>query len=729
MCGKGSATTTQTQSSSPNPQAATAYSNVLNQAQGVAATPYQPYTGELTAPVNAQQYSGISNINNYQPAYGTALGMAYQGAQPITAAQIQQYESPYTQNVVNTTEAQFNNQNAQQQQQVLGNAAAQGALGGNRVGIAQAELANQQNLAQAPVIANLENQGYTTGLNTALTEQQALEQGAYGVEGAANAGVQGGGAQMTAGGLEQQTQQAADTANYQQYLNALGYPFQTTQWLAGLDTGVGSQMGGTSYGTTTAPPPSMLGQIMGGVGSGVGALGATGAFGSSGWLAALGLSRGGVAGYAEGGGVAGPEHPTTIPEDAETLHAQQRQLVAGDRHVQMFPHGSRELPVPHGMQRVVSHSGVFHYNPKQIYPADIHYHSRNGNEHALLGLGPHSKHEIMHRIASGEHPVAVVERNEHGHEVRAALGTHVTAPVQYQHMLHGKSKNHTLHIEHPSKVINDRLRSAVHRQSGGSVSNYQVSAMPYSGGTSYIPSTQITHGSGPPQLHMQAPPSSGQPQQMPKFQNPAEGLAKRNKADASGSTGTPGAGLDPSSADSDNTYGQQDWDPDVDPTSAPGLDPEDIDFSARGGAVGVAHFDTGGGDTTPYNGSLYDVASLEPSDVPTGVAAPTPTAPDDTDTSGYASLAKGADNSSDLSPPAYNPSKDTGVAGGAPMVTKSPDPSIPTATVESVPLPRERPADADVTAPLDESAGLVTSTAPTADGVAVPPIQGPVPLP
>lgn len=288
MGSKGTNTTTQTQA--PNPQAGALYGQLLNQAQSVAATPYTPYGGELTAPVNQQQQTGIANINanaDYaQPYLGTALQYAQNAAQPITQAQIQQYESPYTQQVVNATQNQFNNQNAQQQQQLTGNAISQNALGGNRSAVAAAQLAGQQQLAQAPVIANLENQGYTTGLNTALTEQQALASGAanigtLGIAGQ-NAGLSGANAQIGAGSLQQQTQQAQDTAAYQQFMNQMAYPFQTTQWLAGLGTGVGSQMGGTS--TTTAPAPSMFGQIAGGLMSGVGLLGGTGAFGSTGYL-------------------------------------------------------------------------------------------------------------------------------------------------------------------------------------------------------------------------------------------------------------------------------------------------------------------------------------------------------------------------------------------------------------------------------------------------------------
>lgn len=270
--GKGSNTTTTQSSSSPDPQAYQAYSQLLQRAQGVASTPYQAYTGELTAPVNAQQQAGISNINanaNFaQPYIQQAAGLATNAANPLTAAQIAQYQNPYTQSVVNATQAQFNNQNQQAQQGLTSNAIAQGALGGNRTGVAAANLANQQQLAQAPTIAGLYNQSYLQGLQTA---QQQFQQNPLAAAGAiANFGISGqgaalsgAGAQLGAGTLQQQTEQARNNALYQQYQQAQAYPYQQAQWLAGIDTGVGSNMGGTSSGQTTAPAPNPWGQILG----------------------------------------------------------------------------------------------------------------------------------------------------------------------------------------------------------------------------------------------------------------------------------------------------------------------------------------------------------------------------------------------------------------------------------------------------------------------------------
>lgn len=303
MGSKGSNTTTSntSQTSAPDPQAMAAYQQILQRAQGVAQTPYQAYGGEGVAGINAQQNQGISNINQYagaaQPNINAATSMVQGAANPLTQTQIQSYQNPYTQSVVDATQAQFDRQNNQQAQKLLGNSIAQGSLGGNRSAIGQAELAGQQRTAQAPVIAGLYDKGYQNALQTANQQYQqnpaaqASLLGSLGVAGQ-NAGLTGAGAQIGAGTLQQGTQQAQNTYNQQQFAQQQAFPYQQTQWLAGIGTGVGSQMGGTTSGTsqTTGPAPNPWSQILGGVTSGIGAMGSSGAFGASGWMAPLMLS-------------------------------------------------------------------------------------------------------------------------------------------------------------------------------------------------------------------------------------------------------------------------------------------------------------------------------------------------------------------------------------------------------------------------------------------------------
>lgn len=268
----GSKSQTSTSSSSTTPNNLAGLQSIFNQVQSAASTPYQAYNGELTAGINGQQTQGINNINanaGYaNPFIQSASGLVQGAANPLTQSQIQNYQNPYTQSVIDATQAQFNNQNAIQQNQVKGNAALSGALGGDRQAVAQAETAKNQQLAQAPVIAGLYDKGYQNALSTAAQQYQQnplAQAGAlanFGVQGQ-NAALSGANAQIGAGTLQQNAQQAQDTAAYQQYLQKQGYPFQTAQFFSqyGLPSALGQ--GSTSSGTQTTPGPNPFSQIAG----------------------------------------------------------------------------------------------------------------------------------------------------------------------------------------------------------------------------------------------------------------------------------------------------------------------------------------------------------------------------------------------------------------------------------------------------------------------------------
>lgn len=240
-----SGTNTVVQNSSPPQQYLDAYSNVLNQAEGVAAQPLQQYPGSIVAPLNSTQEQAFGDIENEQgtaqpyisqaegsfgqattplwgtvpqlgtgqvtgaantgisdinQAAGTNIGAA--GTSGITAATaaagtniaaagqpginaaeaaantnpsaVGSYLSPYIGDVVNSTQAEFNNENQQSLEQLQGQEVNQGAWGGDRTGVAAANLANQEQLAQAPAIANIENTGYQSA-EQELETQEGLQ--------------------------------------------------------------------------------------------------------------------------------------------------------------------------------------------------------------------------------------------------------------------------------------------------------------------------------------------------------------------------------------------------------------------------------------------------------------------------------------------------------------------------------------------------------------------------
>lgn len=406
-----SGTNTVVQQSGPPQQVLANYQQVYGQAQNVANQPYPTYDGSLVAGFTPQQEAGFNNVNtavnaaqpfldaasqytqdaatglspdNFagtQAAYtnsglapylttGTsqianALNQSNQasaGFNPQSfGTTIQNYMNPYQQSVIAPTQALFNEQNAQQQNQVAGSAASAGAFGGDRQGVAQAVLAGQQQTAEAPVLAGLESSGYqqavsnalqaaglqqqtaglglqgagqtaglgnlqNTGFNGATSAAQANQwlqsQAGFGFGNLANEaqtlGLQGANAQLSAGAQQQQQAQQELNAPYQQFLAAQGYPYQATNFLNSIATGTGSLSG--TQGSTTSPGPSALSQIAGTGLAGAGLLGQTGAFGANGWLSGPGASSA-LPLATEAGSLAGAIGATTTGADAALLAA------------------------------------------------------------------------------------------------------------------------------------------------------------------------------------------------------------------------------------------------------------------------------------------------------------------------------------------------------------------------------------------------------------------------
>lgn len=269
----GGKSTTSTQSVSIPPEVLARYSAVNTRAESVAQQPFQEYGGSFVAPVNQQQQAGFANINqaatSAQPYYGAAAGMTLAGSQgvgPLTGGQIGQYMSPYLGSVVGTTLQNLGQEQAVQRQGQIGDAIKAGAYGGDRSGLAAANLARQQGLAYGQTAAGLLSTGYGQAVQTAQGQQQVqqadlsrLMQGGAQLGGLGaqqqQAALQGAQAQVGAGTLQQQTEQADATAKYQQFLQQRGYDFQVAQFLANIAMGTGALSGST---TTTTQPQSLF---------------------------------------------------------------------------------------------------------------------------------------------------------------------------------------------------------------------------------------------------------------------------------------------------------------------------------------------------------------------------------------------------------------------------------------------------------------------------------------
>lgn len=340
----GGKTQTETSTNRPDDQAYQAYSGILRRAQEVGNTPYVGYDAPYSAAWNDNQqfasniyeglngqanmmtgflgglnqeaaglYNGIgAQANVYQPYYNQASSYTQQGAQRVdptkfSAEELQQYMSPYTDEVVNKTMANIQQNDALQQNRIISDAIKQGnAFGGDRMGLAQAELARNQNLASGQTIAGLRDRNYSQALGEFNTQQaiglaagqnnaaRALAAGAQMGQlgtGAQQAALMGPAAQLQAMGLRNamagqylaNNQQHLNVANqlaalgttrnqldqnvydraYQLWQNQQRFPYEQIGWLGGLATGVGSQMGGTSQ--TEKEGGSGIGQGLGGL--------------------------------------------------------------------------------------------------------------------------------------------------------------------------------------------------------------------------------------------------------------------------------------------------------------------------------------------------------------------------------------------------------------------------------------------------------------------------------
>ena len=255
------------------PEVIARYNAVNARAEETAKQPFTEYSQDpnaFVAPLNSTQLAGVAGANKYaeaaQPYYTEAADYTRQGAAAVDPTKldqgaIDQYMSPYLNDVVGTTMANLRQQQQQEQSGLAGRSAMSGAFGGDRAGIAAANLAKQQNMATGSTLAGILNQGYGQALNTAqqqqgldLASRQAnmarltgagAQMGALGT-GAQAAGLAGAQSQLAAGQIGQQTEQAGKSALYNQWLQKQGYPFQVTQFLANIAEGTGALSGSTT---------------------------------------------------------------------------------------------------------------------------------------------------------------------------------------------------------------------------------------------------------------------------------------------------------------------------------------------------------------------------------------------------------------------------------------------------------------------------------------------------
>jgi len=294
MCGGNKQQTTKS-STSALPEYSSAYSSLLNQAQNVASTPWNPATGQQVAgftPTQNQAFGAVqNNQGSYLPNLSAAGSSVATGSSPVSTSSILSAYNPFVESQVAALQGDLAHQNAQTLQASNSNAAKIGALTGDRSQIAAQIAQDSNNRNAALATSQLQSNAYGQAANIAQGNQQAALQGANIYGNLANQTQQLGLndiASLLATGNQQQGQEQnvlnANTSNAQAQA---AYPFNTTQWLASLATSLGGAAGSNSSQST--PGPSIWSQLLGG-----------------GLAAASLFNRGGRVGYDSGGVVTAP---------------------------------------------------------------------------------------------------------------------------------------------------------------------------------------------------------------------------------------------------------------------------------------------------------------------------------------------------------------------------------------------------------------------------------------
>ena len=266
--------------------------DILSKATSATAQPYTPYNAPRVAgfaPEQEQAFSGFkSSMGGYQPYLESAYQGLQRGTGSFTAPGVaQQYMNPYTQNVVaGIGSAAGRNLYENLLPAVNRTFVGGGTFGGSRsaeftaraVRDANAAALSEQNKAMREGYENAQGQ-FNTEATRSVTAAPYMA--SLGNQFQTQRNLDLAGLEQIGSQRQQLGQRSADLA-YQDFLNQREYPYEQVQRLAAIGGQPSAQGTGTT--STTAPGPSKLGQIGGLLASGVGILGATGAFGKSGWL-------------------------------------------------------------------------------------------------------------------------------------------------------------------------------------------------------------------------------------------------------------------------------------------------------------------------------------------------------------------------------------------------------------------------------------------------------------
>ena len=223
-----------------------------------------PQVAKQDALQQEAQRRAIAGLGSFQPFLDQA--QASTGPQAF-----QQFMSPYQQQVIDTTLAEFDRRAEAQEQRIRDQAVASGAFGGGREGVALAEYGAASDRDRAALQAQLLQQGFGQA-------QQSAQQNFMNQMGLASAlpGLQSGDISTlgSLGALNQAQQQAQLDAQRQATSMAAYQPQEQLQQYGNLVTGIMGGMAGSGTQTSQIPDPGFLQTALGAAATGAGIYGA-----------------------------------------------------------------------------------------------------------------------------------------------------------------------------------------------------------------------------------------------------------------------------------------------------------------------------------------------------------------------------------------------------------------------------------------------------------------------
>ena len=275
--------------------------DLASRAEQLSTRPVTPYTGEMAAPLSSDQSTAFQSIRDIiaqmSPQITGAAGTATTGAQEYAAAPAQTVSysdpgqinadtakliNPYVDASLAPTLRQIQEQSDAQKKQIEAQGTEAGAFGDARQGVEEAMLGRDTSMAMGEATGtayksaedaaqaaaeNIAQGRLTAGTTTANLAEQALQRLLTGTQAPLSvAGTEAGqlytgtGQQQQAGAVEQQTQQAIDTANLSEFLRQQGWDYNTIQTLA---SALGAMPSFATTQTTSTQPDNWLESILG----------------------------------------------------------------------------------------------------------------------------------------------------------------------------------------------------------------------------------------------------------------------------------------------------------------------------------------------------------------------------------------------------------------------------------------------------------------------------------